>query len=93
MHNNVTLYGGEYLNEIEDCFDISDEKYIIDTWKVLTEYKNYDRFGYLNDLSNIKKSRFENLLWRTWFMKTNGKTKIDFAIDQRSLLSANIVVM
>lgn len=93
IHTNVTLYGGEFLDEVEDYFDISHEKYIIDTWKVLTEYKNYDRFGYLEDISKFKKNRFENLLWRSWFMTKNRKPKIDFRVKERSLLSGPIVFM
>jgi hypothetical protein len=93
IHTNVTLYGGEFLSEIEDCFEIANEKHIIDTWKVLTEHKNYDRFGYLVDLTNLEKSRFENLLWRIWYMKSNRKNKIDFTIEQRSLLTAPIVIV
>lgn len=78
IHTNTKLYGGEFLQEVENFFDLYNEKYIVDTWKVLVSYKNNDRFGYWDNLTDEKKSRFENVLWRRWHMTYNKSRKIDF---------------
>jgi hypothetical protein len=78
VHTNPRLYGGEFLNEVENYFDIYDQNCVIDTWKVLVEHKSNDRFGYLSTLTDNKKRRFENLLWRKWHMHSRGMTKFHF---------------
>lgn len=93
-HTNIKLYGGEFLQYIQNSFDVKDEKHVIDTWKVLTNYKNYDKFGYWESSTQRKKSRLENLLWRKWHMNHNNSYKINFNMQsiQRSTLSGKIVV-
>lgn len=78
VHINTKLYGGEFLQDIENYFDLHNEKYIVDTWKVLVSYKKHDRFGYWEDLTDEKRMRFENVLWRKWHMNYNNSEKIDF---------------
>ena len=94
-HTNPKLYGGEFLTDIENYFDLNHEKYIVDTWKVLVNYKNHDRFGYWDSLSKQQKSRFENLLWRKWHMNFNQMQKIDFdmGLIPQSSFNGQIVVL
>lgn len=94
-HTNPKLYGGEFLTEVENYFDLDQEKYIVDTWKVLTCYKKHDRFGYWDNLTIQKKSRFENLLWRKWHMNFNRVNKIDFnmGLIPQSSFTGQVVIL
>jgi hypothetical protein len=78
IHKNTKLYGGEFLQDVENYFDLHNEKYIIDTWKVLVSYKKHDPFRYWDNLTHSKKSRFENVLWRKWHMNASKCQKINF---------------
>ena len=95
FHTNPRLYGGEFLNELENYFDVYDQDYVIDTWKVLVEHKYRDRFGYLDTLTPNKKRRFENLLWRKWHMNSKGMLKItfDMGLIPHSELSGPLVII
>lgn len=95
VHNNTKLYGGEFLNNVEDLFSVKEDKHIIDTWKVLINYKNYDKFGYWDQYSLTNKKRLENLLWRKWYMKTQDINKICFDMEfiPRSILNGRLVLL
>jgi hypothetical protein len=77
LYTNVKLYGNEYINHDQEYsyfdFLVLKPEITIDTWKNLIFNKhNYNK----NDTTKIK--RYENILWRTWFMKKNNKQKIKF---------------
>lgn len=95
VHINTKLYGGEFLQDIENYFDLNDEKYIVDTWKVLVSYKRDDRFGYWETLTDKAKMRFENVLWRKWYMNYNKCSKINFdmGLIPVSRISGQIVIV
>jgi hypothetical protein len=95
VHTNPRLYGGEFLNDIENYFDIYQQDYIINTWKVLVEHKSKDRFGYLGALTPNRKRRFENLLWRKWHMNSRGISKVYFnmGLIPQSELAGPLVIM
>jgi hypothetical protein len=92
---NITLYGGEFLKDLEDFFDIDIKyQYVIDTWKTLKKYKKNDQFKYLQNMTKNEKIRYENILWRKWYMKNNNKDVINFDMDiyPRSKLQGRIVI-
>jgi hypothetical protein len=80
LYTNVKLYGNEYINHDRaySYFDFLSFKQdiTIHTWKNLVFNKNTNSNNNKNETNKIK--RFENILWRTWFMKQNNKKKIRF---------------
>ena len=78
LYTNIKLYGNEYINPdyVYSYFDflLLKQEITVDTWKHLIFNKN----NKTNNISINKIKRYENLLWRTWFMQQNNKTKIQF---------------
>lgn len=78
LYTNVKLYGNEYINHdrVYSYFDFLSFKQdiTIHTWKNLIFNKNSN----VNKNYTNKIKRYENILWRTWFMKQNNKKKIKF---------------
>jgi hypothetical protein len=95
IHTNTKLYGGDFLQDVENFFDLHNEKYIIDTWKVLVSHKKHDRLGYWDELSDEKKSRYENVLWRKWHMNSKNSSRIDFdmGLIPQSKFTGRIVII
>lgn len=70
---NVKLYGTLHTNQDYDYFSSDVNEYVIDTWKLLVYYKNNK-----SDFSQSRLQRYENILWRRWYMNRNRKSKYIF---------------
>jgi hypothetical protein len=85
LYTNIKLHGEELIgNQMKDYnkddFDLSE---MINTWKYWRYKKNKHKHTndtHVNDiaLSLAKMIRYENMMWRHWFMKNKNKSKIPF---------------
>lgn len=94
LYTNIKLYGNEYIdNDTQySYFDLSLQKseILINTWKNIVFNKTSN-----TNYNNIKIKRYENILWRTWFMKQNNKHKIKFDtnINYINILKGPILIL
>jgi hypothetical protein len=94
LYTNIKLYGNEYIdNDIKySYFDLSlyKSEILINTWKNIVFNKTHNKTR-----NNIKIKRYENILWRTWFMKQNNKHKIKFNtnINYINVLKGPILIL
>lgn len=97
LYTNIKLYGNEYLDkDIEySYFDLllQNCEILVNTWKNIVFNKKSNR-NY-NKTNSIKIKRYENILWRTWFMKQNNKHKIKFNtnINYINILKGPILIL
>lgn len=88
---NIKLYGDIYKDR-ENKHSYFDFLYynpniVINTWKNLIFNKSKNEYNCKQTAStnihtnNIKKIRYENALWRTWFMQKFNKKKIKFTYN------------
>lgn len=97
LYTNIKLYGNEYLNnEIQySYFDLllQNCEILINTWKNIVFNKKSNINYYKTNIVKIK--RYENILWRTWFMKQNNKHKIKFDtnINYINILKGPILIL
>ncbi len=104
LYTNIKLYGNEYIdNDIKySYFDLSlyKSEILINTWKNIVFNKTHNNNNNNNNnnnktRNNIKIKRYENILWRTWFMKQNNKHKIKFNtnINYINVLKGPILIL
>ena len=96
MKYNATLYAANF-NRNTDYFNVLEEDTIdiINTWKFIAANKHHDELGYLARHTSHKVSRFENILWRAWFIKFKNLQKIDYVsgLPVRTILVGPFALM
>lgn len=97
LYTNIKLYGNEYLdNDTQySYFDLllQNSEILVNTWKNIV-FNKKSNINY-NNTNSIKIKRYENILWRTWFMKQNNKHKIKFNtnINYINILKGPILIL
>lgn len=97
LYTNIKLYGNEYLdNDTQySYFDLllQNSEILVNTWKNIV-FNKKSNINY-NKTNSIKIKRYENILWRTWFMKQNNKHKIKFNtnINYINILKGPILIL
>ena len=94
LYTNIKLYGYLYEDtELREYSNLDDDNTIIDTWKFLIYNKNKYT---LEDKKYISKiPRYENMIWRRWYMNKKKCDKINFTsgVDSKNNLQGPVVTI
>ena len=78
LYTNIKLYGYLYEElELKEYKKLDNERVIVDTWKFIIYNKNKETIENKKYISKIP--RYENMIWRKWYMNENKCNKINFA--------------